>query len=297
MAHSDRPFTTRYRGRFAPSPTGPLHFGSLVAAVGSYLQARQAGGDWLVRMEDVDTTRSVPDADRAILDALIRFGMEWDAPVVYQTQRTRLYRAAMDSLTEEDWAYPCGCSRKEIGGPVYPGICRHGLPPGKAARSMRVRTEAQVVGFEDPLQGPFAQDLETEVGDFVIRRADGLFAYQLAVVVDDADQGVTEVVRGSDLLDSTPRQIHLQRLLGLPAPAHLHLPIAVDTTGCKLSKQTRALPVDPSHPVPMLHRALTFLGQAPPPELRRAALKELWEWAIRNWSLDKVPRRHAICVE
>lgn len=248
-------------------------------------------------MEDVDTTRAVPDADRAILNALIRFGMEWDAPVVYQSRRTRLYRTAMDSLTEADWAYPCGCSRKEIGGPVYPGICRRGLPPGKAARSMRVRTEAQSVGFEDPLQGAFAQDLEAEVGDFVIRRADGLFAYQLAVVVDDADQGVTEVVRGTDLLDSTPRQIHLQRLLGVPAPAHLHLPIAVDATGCKLSKQTRALSVDPSHPVPTLHQALSFLGQAPPPELLRAPLKELWEWAIRNWCLDRVPRRHAICVE
>ena len=288
---------TPYRGRFAPSPTGHLHFGSLVAAVGSYLEARRRGGSWLVRMEDVDTPRTVPDCDRLILQALTRFGMEWDEPVVYQSQRIHLYRSALDSLTDEDWVYPCGCTRKEIGGSVYPGVCRRGLPPGKKPRAMRVRTEGQTISLEDPIQGNFAQALETEVGDFVVRRADGLFAYQLAVVVDDADQNVTEIVRGSDLLESTPRQLHLQQILGLPTPGHVHLPVAVDSAGNKLSKQTRALPVDPSDPEPALCRALDFLGHPPPEELVGAPVPELWEWAIAAWSISRVPRRRTIQVQ
>ena len=283
-----------YRGRFAPSPTGPLHLGSLIAAVGSYLDARQRDGEWLVRMEDVDMPRTVPGADRDILDTLRRFGMEWDRPVVYQSRRTHLYRSALDSLTDDGWVYPCACSRKEIGGPVYPGTCRPGLAQGRSPRSMRVRTEGHCVGFEDAVQGAFSQALETDVGDFVVRRADGLFAYQLAVVVDDADQAITEVVRGSDLLDSTPRQIHLQRALGLPTPGFLHLPVAVDPSGSKLSKQSRALPVDADHPEPALHRALEFLGHPPPKELDRAPLRELWEWAIANWRRERVPRRLSI---
>ncbi len=285
-----------YRGRFAPSPTGPLHFGSLVAAVGSYLDARQCGGEWLVRMEDVDTPRTVPGADHEILGALCRFGMEWDQPVVYQSQRTRLYRSALDSLTDDGWVYPCACSRREIGGPVYPGTCRPGLAPGRSPRSMRVRTQGHRVAFEDAVQGVFSQALETDVGDFVIRRADGLFAYQLAVVVDDADQVITEIVRGSDLLDSTPRQIHLQRALGLPTPDFVHLPIAVDSAGSKLSKQTGALPVDAGDPEPALRRALGFLGHPPPRELVGAPLPELWEWAIEIWQRDRIPRRLTIEV-
>ncbi len=288
---------TPYRGRFAPSPTGHLHFGSLVAAVGSYLEARRRGGAWLVRMEDVDTPRTVPDCDRLILQALTRFGMEWDEPVVYQSQRIHRYRSALDSLTDEDWVYPCGCTRKEIGGSVYPGVCRRGLPPGKKPRAMRVRTEGQTISFEDPIQGNFTQALETEVGDFVVRRADGLFAYQLAVVVDDADQNVTEIVRGSDLLESTPRQLHLQQILGLTTPGHVHLPVAVDSAGNKLSKQTRALPVDPSDPEPALCRALDFLGHPPPEELVGAPVPELWEWAIAAWSRDRVPRERTIQVQ
>ncbi len=288
---------TTYRGRFAPSPTGPLHFGSLVAAVGSYLRARSQGGDWLVRMEDVDTGRAVPDADQLILETLARFGMEWDQPVVFQSSRVHQYKAALDSLTDARKAYPCGCSRKEIDGRIYPGICRTGLPSGRSRRSMRVLTEGQSIRFTDALQGPHRQNLESEVGDFVIHRADGLFAYQLAVVVDDADQKVTEVVRGCDLLDSTPRQIYLQRLLGLTTPAYAHLPVAVDRSGSKLSKQTKALPVDSRHPVPLLHRALEFLGQHPPEELLRVSLAELWDWAVQNWDVDGVPRRHTISVE
>ncbi len=285
-----------YRGRFAPSPTGPLHFGSLIAAVGSYLDARQRGGEWLVRMEDVDTPRTVPDTDRDILHTLRRFGMEWDQPVAYQSQRTRLYRSALDSLTDDGWIYPCACSRKEVGGPVYPGTCRSGLAPGRSPRSLRVRTQGHSIAFEDAVQGAFSQALETDVGDFVVRRADGLFAYQLAVVVDDGDQAITAIVRGSDLLDSTPRQIHLQRALGLPTPDFVHLPIAVDSTGSKLSKQTAAQPVDATDPEPALRRALLFLGHPPPRELDRAPLPELWAWAIENWRRDRIPRRLAIEV-
>ncbi len=286
-----------YRGRFAPSPTGPLHFGSLIAAVGSYLDARHRGGECLVRMEDVDTPRTVPGADRDILHTLRRFGMEWDQPVVYQSQRARLYRSALDSLSDDDWVYPCACSRKEIGGPVYPGTCRPGLAPGRSPRSMRVRTQGHRIAFEDAVQGAFSQALETDVGDFVVRRADGLFAYQLAVVVDDADQAITAIVRGSDLLDSTPRQIHLQRALGLTTPDFVHLPIAVDSTGSKLSKQTAAQPVDAADPEPALRCALRFLGHPPPQELDMAPLPELWAWAIENWQRDRIPRRLAISVK
>ncbi len=287
---------TTYRGRFAPSPTGPLHFGSLIAAVGSYLDARCCGGEWLVRMEDVDEPRTVPGADRDILDALCRFGLEWDQPVIYQSQRHRLYRSALDSLTDDGWVYPRACSRKEIGGPVYPGTCRPGLAPGKSPRSLRVRTEGYRIAFEDAVQGTVSQNLETDVGDFVVRRADGLFAYQLAVVVDDAEQGITKVVRGSDLLDSTPRQIHLQHALSLPTPHFLHLPVATDPAGCKLSKQTRALPVDAAHPEPALRRALEFLGHPPPRELVGAPLSEIWDWAIDHWQRDRIPRQLAIEV-
>ncbi len=267
-----------------------------MAAVGSYLQARSERGEWLVRMEDVDTVRAVPDADKLILRALERYGMEWDQPVVYQSRRTRQYKAALDSLTDARWAYPCGCSRKDIDGRVYPGICRGGLPAGKSARAIRVRTEGQFISFRDTLHGRHLQALEREVGDFVIRRADGLFAYQLAVVVDDADQDITEVVRGTDLLDSTPRQIHLQRLLGLATPDYAHLPVAVDHTGQKLSKHTEALPIDTRDPLPLLHRALEFLGQHPPPELRRVSLAEFWDWAVQNWNMGSVPGRHTISV-
>lgn len=296
MPETPEPTEATYRGRFAPSPTGPLHFGSLIAAVGSYLDARCRGGEWLVRVEDVDEPRNVPGADRQILDALRRFGMEWDQPVVYQSQRIHRYRSALDSLSDAGWIYPCACSRKEIGGPVYPGTCRPGLAAGKSPRSLRMRTDEQPIGFRDAIQGPFAQNLEKDVGDFVVRRADGLFAYQLAVVVDDTDQAVTSVVRGSDLLDSTPRQIHLQRALNLATPDYLHLPVATDPGGCKLSKQSGAAPVDVAHPGPALNRALTFLAHPPPEELASAPVSELWDWAIEHWQRRRIPRQLTIAV-
>ncbi|QYF92268.1 tRNA glutamyl-Q(34) synthetase GluQRS [Massilia sp. PAMC28688] len=244
----------RYVGRFAPSPSGLLHAGSLVAAVASYLDARAHHGQWLVRMEDVDEGRVAAGAADAILDLLPRLGMQWDGEVVWQSRRKHLYQAAFERLGAH--AYPCGCNRREIadsrlgvapdGAAIYPGTCRHGLPPGRSMRSLRVRVPEpgmDAISFADRLAGPVIQHLARDAGDFVLRRADGFWAYQLAVVVDDAQQGVTDVVRGADLLDSTPRQIYLQRLLGVPTPRYLHVPVVRNADGDKLSKQTGATAV------------------------------------------------------
>lgn len=287
-----------YRGRFAPSPTGPLHFGSLIAAVGSFLEARTRGGEWLVRMEDVDTPRTVAGAADAILRALEACGMEWSGVVLYQTTRVEAYTAALETLRQRGLVYACACSRREVAdsavtgieGPVYPGTCRGGIPEGKFARTQRVDTHGAEIAFDDLLQGRMAQQLERDIGDFVLHRADGLFAYQLAVVVDDAEQGITDVVRGADLLDSTPRQIYLQRILGFPTPRYAHLPVAVNAQGQKLSKQTLAAPLDERHPVPALVAALRFLGQEPPGSLEKGTVNDLWKWALENWRIDRVPR-------
>ncbi|TNC99183.1 MAG: glutamyl-Q tRNA(Asp) synthetase [Gallionellaceae bacterium] len=285
-----------YRGRFAPSPTGPLHFGSLVAAVGSYLESKSKSGNWLVRMEDLDTPRCIPGAADDILHTLDIFGLRSDEPVMYQSQRTPAYAAALRQLQNSGVAYPCCCTRREISdsalhgieGPVYPGTCRTGIPTEREARSWRVRTDGQVTEFVDALQGVISQQLETEIGDFVVKRADGLFAYQLAVVVDDAAQDITHIVRGADLLNSTPRQIHLQRLLGLTAPAYMHLPVAVNEAGEKLSKQTLASPVDVSQPVTTLIRVLDFLRQEPPKTLANGNVGTVLDWAIKNWDATKL---------
>jgi glutamyl-Q tRNA(Asp) synthetase len=295
----------RYRGRFAPSPTGPLHFGSLVAAVGSWVDARAGAGEWLVRMEDLDPPREVPGAAGEILRTLEALGLEWDGPVVYQSARTEAYRAAVDDLQRKRALFPCGCTRKEIsdsgltaldGSLVYPGTCRGGLPPGRAARATRVRVDATAIAFEDALQGRVHQELARDVGDFIVVRADGLCAYQLAVVVDDAAQGMTDVVRGADLLDSTPRQIFLQRLLGLPTPRYLHLPVAINARGEKLSKQTLAAPVDRSHPAAALVAALRFLGQSPPATLERVPVRAVLEWAAAHWDRARIRPTRAIAV-
>lgn len=287
-----------YRGRFAPSPSGPLHFGSLVAAVGSYLEARTRGGEWLVRIEDLDPPRVVPGAGDDILRTLDACGMERDGDIVHQSTRSDAYHAALHQLRQLGRIYPCACSRSEIAdsaitgieGYVYPGTCRHGLPPAKAARTLRVDTRGAVIHFDDAVQGRLVQNLETDIGDFVLYRADQVFAYQLAVVVDDAEQGITHVVRGADLLDSTARQIHLQRLLGLPTPQYAHLPVAVNRDDEKLSKQTLAPPLDPTHPLPALFDVLEFLGQRPPAALAGASLTEYWQWAIANWRMERVPK-------
>lgn len=292
--------SSSYRGRFAPSPTGPLHFGSLIAAVGSYLQARTRSGEWLLRMEDVDTTRSMAGAADEILYALDDYGFEWDGELLYQSRRDETYEAVLQGLREQDRIYPCSCSRKEIQERIrnegllpgiYPGTCRERAPSAAARLAWRLRVDAIDVGFVDALQGEFHQQMDTEVGDFVLRRADGLYAYQLAVVVDDYLQGITEVVRGSDLLDNTPRQIFLQRLLRYPTPDYVHLPVAVNEQGQKLSKQTYAAPLERKRPGPALWRALAFLGQHPPHELDHAPTQDIWAWAMENWSLAQVPKQ------
>lgn len=296
--------TTRYRGRFAPSPTGPLHFGSLVAAVASFLHARAAGGEWLVRVEDIDPPREVAGAAQAILRTLEQLGLHWDGAVLYQSTRREAYEAALQRLRTAGAAYACACSRREIAdssvrgmdGLIYPGTCRAGLAPGREARALRVRTDDARVTFEDRWQGRNECALEREIGDFVVRRADGFIAYQLAVVVDDAYQGITAVVRGADLLLSTPRQLWLQRLLGLPAPAYGHVPVAVDAAGEKLSKQTGARAVAHERPQPLLRRVLAFLGQEAPAALESATLDELWGFAIARWDPARVPRRRTLAL-
>ena len=289
--------TIRYRGRFAPSPTGPLHFGSLVAAVGSYLEAKTHGGDWLVRIEDVDTPREVLGASSDILSTLEHLGMNWDGDVIYQSQRGALYQEAIHSLTQLNLTYPCTCTRKEILdssiigiiGPIYPGTCRHAQDNHQPS-ALRIQTDDKRLLFKDALQGCVVQRLESDTGDFVLRRADGVFAYQLAVVVDDAAQNITHVVRGEDLLDSTPRQIYLQQLLGYPVPKYMHLPVVTNRDGKKLSKQTLATPVDLSKAVPQLVAASRFLGQTPPVELLKSDLSVFWQWALDNWQLTRIPR-------
>lgn len=292
-----------YRGRFAPSPTGPLHFGSLVAAVASYLDAKSRGGAWLVRIEDLDPPRVARGAADAILRTLDACGMQWDGAIVYQSTRLAAYHAALHRLRQRGAIYPCACSRREIAdsaiagieGPVYPGTCRSGIAAGKTAHALRVDTRGVSVVFNDAVQGPVRQNLETDIGDFVLYRADHVFAYQLAVVVDDAGQGITDIVRGADLLHSTPRQIHLQQLLGFPTPRYGHVAVAVSAHGEKLSKQTHAPAIDAAAPLPALIAALHFLGQQPPRELAEihsdAALSSLWQWAIANWRIERVPQR------
>lgn len=271
-----------YRGRFAPSPTGLLHAGSLAAAVGSWLCARHVGGRWLVRMEDIDPPREVPGSAAAILAALPAFGLVADEPVIYQSSRTAAYDAAFDQLRRDGLVFPCWCSRSELA--AADGIHRDGRCVAPADRrrapAWRIRVPDETIAFVDALQGPQQQALRQHVGDFVIRRVEGFYSYQLACVVDDAWQGITQVVRGSDLLDSTPRQIWLQRCLGLPTPTYLHLPLVLDSEGRKLSKSERSREVDPSAPMPSLRRALAFLGIAPdetavhPSELLEAALMQ-----------------------
>ena len=277
-------------GRFAPSPTGPLHFGSLVAALGSLLSTRWHGGRWLLRIEDLDTPRNAAGATDSILRDLERFAMPWDGEVMWQSKRTDAYRQALDTLAHRGWTFECGCSRRDLVDGVYPGTCREGLPPGRSARSVRLRVRAPSIGFRDAIQGLKTQCLEQEVGDFVVLRADGITAYHLAVVVDDAEQRVSEVVRGCDLLESTPRQILIQRALGLPTPEYAHLPVAVDGSERKLSKQRLARPIAADPPGTVLVDALEFLGQGPPRELSRAPAAEIVAWAITCWDRTRVPR-------
>lgn len=291
-----------YIGRFAPSPTGPLHFGSLLAAIASYLQARTAGGQWLLRIEDIDPPREQPGADKLILDALESYGFEWDGPVTYQSRFREHHEARIAKLIATGLAYPCCCSRRDLAGvargplgAIYPGTCRNGCASSDVA--IRVRTHNEPIAFTDRLQGPQTMRLESASGDFVIRRRDGLVAYHLAVVQDDADQGVTEVVRGIDLLDSTPRHIHLQRLLDIPTPSYVHIPVAKNAEGQKLSKLTGAPAISTAHAGTTLVAALNALGQSTHAELEAAPLGEIWAWAMENWQLNALERRGNIAPQ
>lgn len=277
-----------YTGRFAPSPTGPLHFGSLVAAVASYLQARSRKGRWLLRIEDIDPPREQAGATERILRALERYGFEWDGDVLYQSASRQRHLGAIDELRDRGLAYACGCSRRDLAdaaqgplGTIYPGTCRSGCDADEVA--IRVLTDDDPISFADGLQGRQSMRLASESGDFIILRRDGLVAYHLAVTVDDADQGVTEIVRGIDLIDSTPRHIHLQRLLGLPTPRYLHIPVVENGLGQKLSKLTGAAEIPLDEPRPVLLRALEALGQPVPASLAGCSLAELWRHAVAHW--------------
>ncbi len=282
-----------YRGRFAPSPTGPLHFGSVVAALASYLDARHHQGEWLVRIDDLDTLRERPGSAAQILTTLEHFGMQWDGDVVYQSQRLPLYQQALEELRASGLIYGCNCSRKQIAaiatagieGFIYPGSCRDRSISQTESHSLRLRTNNLDTRFDDRIQGPTTQRIESEIGDFIIRRGDGIISYQLAVVVDDHEQGVTDIVRGEDLLLSTPRQIYLQQLLKMPRPAYTHLPLVRSSDGSKLSKSSDAWPVDIKDPVRTLNQALGFLGQQ---QVQADSVEEFWPQAIRQWDIGAI---------
>jgi len=288
----------RYRGRFAPSPTGPLHFGSLVAAVGSFLSARSCGGDWLVRIDDLDPPREVRGAAGDILRTLERFGLHWDQPVVYQSQRHDAYASAIAQLQDQGLTYACTCSRSQIAasarhgrtGLIYPGTCRARDTAPISTHAVRIRTNQGAIEFTDALRDLYRLELREHIGDFVVRRRGGLFAYHLATAVDDAMAGVTEVVRGNDLLHSTPCQIYLQQCLGLATPMYAHLPVVLNRHGQKLSKQSHANPISHEHPTRVLAAALVFLNHPPPEEARCAKPRELLRWAIANWDLRRLLR-------
>ena len=291
-----------YRGRFAPTPSGPLHFGSMLAAIGSYCDAHAQGGQWQLRIDDVDPPRVAAGASDDIRRCLEAFALHWDGAVVFQSRRAEAYHAALHGLRRQGRLFACACSRREIAeagvagadGGVYPGTCRTGLPAGRAARALRLRVDDIAAGFDDWLQGRVEQALAREVGDFLLYRADRVFSYHLACVIDDAEQGITDVVRGADLLDSTPRQVWLQALLGVPRPRYLHLPVAVDAAGQKLSKQTLAHPVSASNPAPVMVEALRLLGQQPPPALARAGAREILDWAVAHWRREQLPRARSL---
>ncbi len=293
-------------GRFAPSPTGPLHLGSLVAALGSYLLARRSGGRWLLRMDDLDTPRVLPGMADDILRTLEALGFQWDGEVVWQSSRTDAYQAAFAELIDKGMVYPCGCSRQEIarigsaphskdGELLYPGSCRNGLPQGKTPRAWRVKVTDEPVCFQDGIMGACCETLAESCGDFVVRRADGPFAYQLAVVVDDAAAGVNQVARGADLLSSTPRQLRLQRLLGYPIPDYWHLPLVTGPGGTKLSKRENAVSLAAGRDLAktggsLLLAALRFLGQATPTFPAIVTPREVLAWGVSNFDPAVIPR-------
>lgn len=290
-------------GRFAPSPTGPLHFGTLLAALGSYLLAKCSGGDWLLRIEDLDPPRVIPGSADTMLGLLEQLGFEWDGAVVYQSQRHARYQQIVEQLGDDGRVFSCSCTRREIlasaphsgeEGPVYPGTCRDGAHGERSERAIRLRVPDENIAYSDSILGLQSQNLEKEVGDFVLHRVDGLFAYQLAVVVDDIDAGITQVVRGADLLSSTPRQIYLYRCLNAVSPEYFHLPLAFGDNGKKLSKRNGTIGlVHLGNGSNMLWRALEFLGQSPPEELFHSSPEELLRWGRNNFQMTTIPAENS----
>lgn len=294
-----------YVGRFAPSPTGQLHFGSLITAVASYCEAKVNQGQWLVRMEDLDKPREIQGASDKILQQLEGFGFEWHGSVVYQSQRSKFYTEAFNQLNTKQLIYPCTCTRKEISdvstslgidGVIYPNICLNQPIKSGAAIAYRIKINRSDIYFNDAIQNGVHQKIDEDVGDFIIKRADGGFAYQLAVVVDDALQGVTHIVRGADLLDSTPRQIYLQQQLKFATLQYAHVPIATNNQNEKLSKQTLAKPIEINMASQLIYDALCFLGQQPPPAIKNAFLSEVWQWTLQHWDILAVPKTRQIRI-
>ncbi|WP_034619143.1 tRNA glutamyl-Q(34) synthetase GluQRS [Chitinibacter tainanensis] len=293
-----------YVGRFAPSPTGLLHMGSLMAAVASFLEARTRGGRWLLRIEDLDPPREMSGAAETFPREMLRFGMQWDGEVIKQSQRHDRYQQVLDELLASQLAYRCSCSRKllqadgqlGIDGFRYVGRCRDLLVPIDVQHAIRVKVPDEVTSVQDAVQGLIAHNLWRELGDFTVLRADGFWAYQLAVVVDDADCGVTHIVRGADLLDSTTRQCYLQQILGFSTPAYLHIPVITNSSGEKLSKQTLAPALLAENEVLQLWQALYLLWQEPPEYLRKVSLPELWAWAFAHWHAGKMPQKRSVAV-
>jgi glutamyl-Q tRNA(Asp) synthetase len=285
-------------GRFAPTPSGDLHLGSLYTAAASYLDARAHGGRWLIRMEDLDEPRVVPGSAAGILRTLERFGFEWDGEVAWQSRRGARYAAALAALRERKLTFECSCSRAQLAEDArYPGTCRTRPPPPGAPAATRLKVEPERIEFDDRIQGRFRQNVAESVGDIVLRRRDGLFAYVLAVVIDDAAQRVTHVVRGADLLDSTPRQMYLQRLLALETPRYAHLPVLTEPGGQKLAKSSRSVPVEGGPAIPQLIQIFGLLNLSPPRGLIGVTAAEAWKWAIDAWNINNLPRRLALPLD
>ena len=301
MNHATKPV---YRGRFAPSPSGPLHFGSLVSAVASYVDARHMRGEWLLRIEDIDPPREVPGSDKLIIETLEQFGFEWDGPIVWQSKRSDLYEQAIQHLHKSHLIYNCSCTRKSIiahglrgkTGMLYPGTCRDSAHSFKQGNAVRLKVDNTNTCFVDRVHGKQCQILDQDVGDFILRRSDLLWAYQLAVVVDDAEQNITHVVRGADLLDLTQRQIFLQQKLGYTTPDYIHHTLILNEEQTKLSKQTGAPALNRKNPAAMLYQALNFLGQNPPIELEHSDLPSLWKWAITHWNVESISKEHKTLI-
>jgi len=283
----------KYRGRFAPTPSGPLHFGSIVTALGSYLDAKSNDGKWFIRIDDIDNSRNKLNADKVILDQLCQLGLNWDEPILYQSQHLELYEVALNKLVEAGRAYPCTCTRQKVKNQIYPGTCRNENSLNKK-HSIRVKTDNSQISIIDRLQGVYSQKIDIEVGDFIIKRSDGYFAYHLATTVDDNEQAITHVVRGFDLLDSTPRQIFLQNKLQYSEVQYLHLPIVINSTGRKISKADKESTSEMPSPGIVLVNALEFLGHCPPDKMKNANIKTILDWAIKNWNLDLLPKKAKI---